>query len=476
MEDDMSRPVLQTLGIHGLDELEPIILAALAGESTLLLIGEHGSGKSMLLERIAIALDLQWRHYNTSLLSFDDLVGYPLPDTTGKLQFVKTPAAIWGAQAVFFDEISRARPDVQNKVFPIIHERRVQGIDLDGLTYRWAAMNPPSDDGDSDYVGSEPLDVALADRFAFHVTIPAWRSLPETVQKNILADDTAAKPLPALGERLSSIQQHADAVVASLGEVIANYTIRIASGLAYGHQSISARRAVMITKNIALVHAAIHGHHAPNQSGAALAKSSWLALRNSLPWSASAQSIDVIKLLALHREVSIIAYAGNDDGRAHVLQEKDPIKRIELALKLPQLGIEERGALIMDSITTLISESPGAAYACGWWVVSQRQHEALPPAVTEELALLYRQAAVPTRLHNRFAIHTKRGRAYIKFDDMQRQTDVDDPAAVALIHLLSSLLHNQTIESVEDINNTVSQWWQALETLMPQSEHANVGH
>lgn len=474
MEHDMSRPVLQTLGIHGLDELEPIILAALAGESTLLLIGEHGSGKSMLLERLAIALGLQWRHYNTSLLSFDDLVGYPVPDPSGNLQFVKTPAAIWGAQAVFFDEISRARPDVQNKVFPIIHERRVQGIDLEELTYRWAAMNPPPVDGDGDYLGSEPLDVALADRFAFHVTIPAWHSLSEAVQKSILADSTVSRPLSELAERLATIKSYASAVQASLGDLIADYTVRMTAGMGFAGRSISARRAVMIARNIALVHAAINGDNATNLCSTALADSSWLALRNSLPWAASALSIDTIKLLALHREVSIIAYAGGDDSRAFVLSEKDPVKRIDLTLKLDSLGSEERGALIMDAITTLNTDSPGAAAACGWWVVSQGKHETLPPAVAEELALLYREAAVPTRLHARVSSQSDRGRAYIKFEQLQKTIKLDDPAQVALIHFLSSRLQSKVIGTVSAIEQAVSEWWQALQTLAPQAEDAHV--
>ncbi len=142
----------------------------------MLLIGPHGTAKSYLLNRIAIALGLQWRHYNASLLNFDDLVGYPLPNGNGSLQYVQTPSSIWGAEVVFFDEISRCRPDLQNKLFPIIHERRVQGIALDKLIYRWSAMNPPLGELDDEqgYRGSEPLDQALADRFAFVVEMPAW--------------------------------------------------------------------------------------------------------------------------------------------------------------------------------------------------------------------------------------------------------------------------------------------------------------
>lgn len=478
MEHDMSRPVLQTLGIYGLDELEPIILAALAGESTLLLIGDHGSGKSMLLERLAIALDLQWRHYNTSLLSFDDLVGYPTPDASGNLQFVNTPASIWGAQAVFFDEISRARPDIQNKVFPIIHERRVQGIELESLTYRWAAMNPTSGYGDSnvdgDYLGSEPLDVALADRFAFHVTIPAWHSLPEAVQKTILTDGTAGRPWPELSSHVATIKQHAADVTASKGDRIADYTVRMADGIHYAGQTISSRRAVMIARNIALVHAAVNGAAAADLSGATLADTSWLALRNSLPWAASATSTDTIKLLALHREVSIIAYADGDDSRAYVLREKDPVKRIDITLKLQSLGIEERGILVMDAIAALNTDAPASAAACAWWMVSHGKHETLPPAVAEDLALLYREAAIPTRINARVKRYSEQSKAYDKFERLQKTTNIDNPADVALVHFLSSRLQNNNIGSVSALEQATSQWWQSIKVLMPATEDAHV--
>ena len=99
--------ILSGLGLYGLATIEPIILAALTTEEPLLLIGPHGTGKSLLLTRIAEALGLDFRHYNASLLNFDDLVGFPLPGKDGSLEYVRTPAAIWGAGAVIFDEISR---------------------------------------------------------------------------------------------------------------------------------------------------------------------------------------------------------------------------------------------------------------------------------------------------------------------------------------------------------------------------------
>ena len=175
--------LLRGIGIVGLRDLEPVILAALVTEEPLLLIGAHGTGKSLLLTRISEALGLEFRHYNASLLNFDDLVGFPLPTPGGSLEYIKTPAAIWGAETVIFDEISRCRPDMQNKLFPVVHERRIQGILLESLRYRWAAMNPPvSEEDENGYVGSEPLDPALADRFAFVVVMPGWELYDEEEQ------------------------------------------------------------------------------------------------------------------------------------------------------------------------------------------------------------------------------------------------------------------------------------------------------
>ena len=166
--------------------IDPLLLAALATQLPVLLVGLHGTAKSLLVERLAAARDCSFRHYNASLLNYDDLVGIPLPEHDGqRLRFVATPAAIWDAEFAFFDEISRCRADLQNKLFPLIHERRVCGIRLDRLQHRWAAMNPPSPDDVEPlsgpdapyYLGSEPLDAALADRFGFVIRVPAWQQL-----------------------------------------------------------------------------------------------------------------------------------------------------------------------------------------------------------------------------------------------------------------------------------------------------------
>ena len=163
---------LAGLGVYGFDSTEPVILAALVTEDPLLLIGPSGTGKTYLLNTLSEVLGLEHRHYNASLISFDDLVGFPYPDKDNAgVKFLQTPATVWGAESVLIDEISRCKPEHQNRLFSLVHERRIQGIPLPKLRFRWAAMNPCSSEqsGTEDYAGSEALDPALADRFALFV-------------------------------------------------------------------------------------------------------------------------------------------------------------------------------------------------------------------------------------------------------------------------------------------------------------------
>lgn len=75
-----SRSYLSALGAYGFERQEPIVLAALVSGDPILLIGRSGTGKTFLLNTISEALALEHRHYNASLISFDDLVGFPYPD------------------------------------------------------------------------------------------------------------------------------------------------------------------------------------------------------------------------------------------------------------------------------------------------------------------------------------------------------------------------------------------------------------
>lgn len=185
----ISEGYLANLGLFGYSHLEPLILASLVSSEPLLLIGKAGTGKTQLLNRLSDKLKLEHRHYNASLLSFDDLLGFPFPDSNQEsIRYLTTPSSIWGAQSLFVDEINRCKPDVQNKFFSLIHECKIQGVPLTELKFRWAAMNPVATGLSPDdlYEGCEALDPALADRFSFIVEVPDWQDLTEVDQRHIL--------------------------------------------------------------------------------------------------------------------------------------------------------------------------------------------------------------------------------------------------------------------------------------------------
>lgn len=125
---------LEGLEVFGFEKVEPAILVALVTEDPLLLIGRSGTGKTFLLNSLSEEMGLEHRHYNASLISFDDLVGFPYPDAdNGGVKFLETPATVWGAESVLVDEISRCKPEHQNRLFSLVHERKLQGIPIAGL-------------------------------------------------------------------------------------------------------------------------------------------------------------------------------------------------------------------------------------------------------------------------------------------------------------------------------------------------------
>jgi MoxR-like ATPase len=247
---------LARLGVFGFDPLEPLILAALVTGDPLLLIGPSGTGKTFLLNTLSEALGLEHRHYNASLISFDDLVGFPYPDKDGAgVRFLQTPATVWGAESVLIDEISRCKPEHQNRLFSLVCERRIQGIPLPDLIYRWAAMNPCSSDqgGAEDYAGSEALDPALADRFALFIEAPDWAGLNEAERLLVAApagEGLIAKDGGALRRDVEGWKSSFDAGVGDCPADVIRYVTTAVSALNSAGIRVSPRRSRFMTRSL----------------------------------------------------------------------------------------------------------------------------------------------------------------------------------------------------------------------------------
>jgi MoxR-like ATPase len=382
--------LIRALGISGWDAADAVVLAALATEAPLLLIGPHGSAKSLLLTRLAAALGLAHRHYNASLLSFDDLVGFPVPQGD-RLVYLQTPATIWDAEAVFFDEVSRCRPELQNKLFPIVYERLVQGVPLAKLRYRWAAMNPPpADDAEgASYAGSEPLDIALADRFAFIVEAPAFGDLSAADQAQVVRRGGA--PDGDAGERLVRTVEQTRACLAGAGDAlagpIADYVPLVAQKLAAAGHPLSTRRAVQLGRNIESVAAAMRVLGIDAKADAPY----WNGLRHSIPDAAWGQPVPGAQLLGAHRAAWEIARLDDQPELKALLSERDPMKRIARAVGATTVPPLETGKIVADSFAALSRVERLATARAVMARVGRRSD--LPGSCLELVALTYAELA-----------------------------------------------------------------------------------
>lgn len=451
-----TQSLLRHLGIIGIDHLEPVILAAIATEQPLLLIGTHGTAKSLLLSRLCEALDLTWRHYNASLINYDDLVGYPLPDDAGNLKFVQTPASIWGAEAVFIDEISRCRPDMLNRLFPIIHERRIQGLALTELRFRWAAMNPPADPDadDSNYIGSEPLDPALADRFPFIITIPAFATLSASDQKLVIQSSASTAVPPDLSARLrdsiEAIRQRIDATDSSLSDQFSEYVRLFIAALRTKGTSLSGRRAAMLYRNLIAVTAA-----SSPKTKTAFAATCWQAVSASLPQTASeSASVSPAQLLAIHREAWSVSLLDESDPRKALHAEPDPVRRSLLALDLGT-DIATRSACVADALGSL---PPGARHALAFHLAS-RETAHVSASVGEQIADLYSEVAIKQQVNATLARIGPRFETSRQIDAFLARPPDDAAKDLGfLTNLLISQWKSGALRGPADVDAIVASW------------------
>jgi MoxR-like ATPase len=368
--------LLEALGILGWGDIEPAILAALATSEPLLLVGPHGTAKSLLLERLAEALDLRFRHYNASVLNFDDLVGFPVPDGD-RVRYLRTPLDAWDAEAIFVDEISRCRPDLQNRLFPLIHERRLQGERLERLRYRWAAMNPPpppdADPEEIVYLGAEPLDAALADRFSFIISVPVALSQTERLAL-IRGPEPAVGAAAALRAAVAETRGRLALVTHTHGEQIAAYVDFVGLALNRAGLPLSNRRLGVLYRNIL-------GVLATGRVGE-IGDAARLALTWSLPQRAQG-AVEEEAVLRAHVSARKLLAEPDDSLRRALLAEADPVARVVLALSSPDDDLLT--ATVLDARAAL-DEARRLALSTRLFPLLAETRPALPGFLFEALA------------------------------------------------------------------------------------------
>ena len=328
----MKTQFLQTLGVYGYQAIEPIVLAAIVSEDPLLLIGKAGTGKTYLLNSLSEALGLAHRHYNASLINFDDLVGFPYPNDDGEeIRYLQTPATVWQAESVLIDEISRCKPEHQNRLFSLVHERRIQGLAMPALRYRWAAMNPchlDAQGGGDFYEGSQALDQALADRFAFIIEVPDWDALSDGDRLQVADPRSAGVGVDAGGqlqERIGRARHIFHGLLEQLPAALREYAVTVTSLLGLSNIRLSPRRVRQLTRNLLATAALNEGRLDEGLFG--------LTLQASIPHPAWGQAPDEAILHSAHRTAWDTAFSSGREKWLHTfLLEPALPKRVKKLL------------------------------------------------------------------------------------------------------------------------------------------------
>ncbi len=352
--------ITEPLGLFGWSHLEPVILAALASESPMLLIGKHGSAKSFILERLAESLNLEFRCYNASLINYDDLVGIPIPvNNNTSLSYISNPNSIWDAEVVFIDELNRTKPELQNKLFPIIYDKRVQGTNLTKLKYRWAAMNPPSTDDEEEddltYIGAMPLDPALADRFPYIINVPTWDDLNDKEKKNMLFDNHLGRhEFPVdINTLIEKTKQNYQNLLVNKEEKISNYILTLMEILKNSFGYFSARRATMLEDSLLYLYAAFLTLNEYQELETSFHDVAYLHIQNTIPNTAN-KPIDQTLLINICNQALKLADL-DDSIEKDILLISDPVERLKHLIKNKKV-VDIK--VINDTIPLSLSQIP----------------------------------------------------------------------------------------------------------------------
>jgi MoxR-like ATPase len=186
----MSKSYFTDIGILGWKKIEPIILAAMLSNKSVLLLGSHGATKTegcRLISQAVFGKTSKFVPYDTSLVNADDLLGFLHPKKLmeGQVEHISTPDSIWDATSCLLDEINRCNPYNAAKFFEIVRSRTINGRETD-LQFVWAACNPP------DRYNTAHMDIAQVSRFLV-LEVPTYHDLSPAERKAILYLDSGVK-------------------------------------------------------------------------------------------------------------------------------------------------------------------------------------------------------------------------------------------------------------------------------------------
>lgn len=185
-------------------DLAGVLAAAVLAERSVLILGEHGTGKTTFCAAVADAMGLapdEWVYYDAAKDDLVSICGFPNTAAMrqGRVEFACHERTAWNKHLLLIDEITRATPENQNLWLEIVDRRTLMGRPL---AYRFlvATCNP------DEYASTYQLDAALLDRFTIVCRFPDLRDAGlQTLEFVVQANWEDDRPERGPGEWIGSV-------------------------------------------------------------------------------------------------------------------------------------------------------------------------------------------------------------------------------------------------------------------------------
>ena len=208
--------------IIGQDETVKLLLTAIFCQGHCLLVGVPGLAKTLLIQTISSALDLDFNRIQfTPDLMPSDIVGAETLDNERNFRFIKGPVF---ANIILADEINRTPPKTQSALLEAMQEYAVtvagQKHSLEKPFFVLATQNPIEQEG------TYPLPEAQLDRFMFMVTLD-YPSYEEelAIVKNTTSNKKATVNKVINGAEIQEFQQLVRRV--PVADNVVEYAVRL---------------------------------------------------------------------------------------------------------------------------------------------------------------------------------------------------------------------------------------------------------
>lgn len=256
--------------IVGQDKVIETILIAIFSDGHSLLVGVPGLAKTLLVNTIAEAMDLQFKRVQfTPDLMPSDITGSEIYEQGHGFKFIKGPIF---ANIILADEINRTPPKTQAALLEAMQERAVTAAGhnhkLDKPFFVLATQNPIEQEG------TYPLPEAQLDRFMFNIVVE-YPTYEEEVQvvKNTTTNRNIKVEKQLTAEEIVAFQQLIRKV--PIADNVLEYAVTLANktrpGTALAPEVVNnylswgaGPRASQFLVLGAKCHAVLHGKYSPD--------------------------------------------------------------------------------------------------------------------------------------------------------------------------------------------------------------------